>query len=86
MNEIPDACPTCGLVLLQGNVLDAAGERDRYGPILGIDKDADPHAARAGYIGLCGMWVYDKAPEFYRCPRCHTDPIAATSTRNDGCS
>ena len=55
------------------------------GKVLGIDSDADPRTAKAGYIGLCSMWVYDRAPELYRCPRCGNDPIATSSNRNDGC-
>lgn len=75
MRAIPDECPSCGLVLLFGAILDAAGEKEKYGPILGIDKDAQPATAKAGYVGIGSIWMYDKAPELYRCPRYHNDPI-----------
>lgn len=77
MNIVPKNCPSCGLALFFGAIMDAASERERYGPILGLDRDADAMTATAGYIGISSMWLYDVAPEFYKCPRCGIDPIAS---------
>lgn len=76
MIEVPDFCPNCGLVLLSGAIFDAAAEQARYGPILGLSDQAKPETAKAGYIGISSLWIYETSPEFYRCPRCGIDPIA----------
>lgn len=68
MTDVPRTCPSCGLVLLHGYIFDAWDEKQRFGPILGLDKDADPETAKAGYIGISSMWTYDVAPDLYRCP------------------
>jgi hypothetical protein len=75
--RIPRQCPGCGLYLLYGHIFDACDKREEFGPILGIDENAEPKTAKAGYVGIGSMWLYDQAPDLYLCPRCHIDPIAA---------
>jgi hypothetical protein len=69
--------------LLSGAIFDAFDKRELYGPILGLEKGVDPGSATAGYVGLSSMWLYDSAPEFYRCPRCGTDPITGHPRPSD---
>ncbi|MBI1246816.1 hypothetical protein GC197_03100 [bacterium] len=80
--DYPAQCPNCGLVLLRGNLFDAAECRSQYGPILGIDDDANKEDAQAGYVGLGSLWCYDWAPDIYRCPRCRVDPIQGQGDGN----
>ena len=69
----PKECRQCGLLLLSGAIFDTAAQRDIYGPILGVHKDADPITAKAGIIGMGSReeW-FATNPEFYACPRCGT--------------
>lgn len=76
MNEVPEKCPACDLVLLYGHIFDACSQKERYGPILGIHEDAESNTAKAGYLGISSMWLYDVSPGLYQCPRCGVDPIA----------
>ena len=72
----PEECRGCGLLLFHGNIFDAAEQRSRWGPILGLHEDADPKTAKAGYVGVGSGWWYDFAPELYRCPKCGADPVS----------
>ena len=83
--EIPRNCPSCGLVLLYGAIFDACAERERFGPILGLHKDANPLDAKAGYIGISSLWLYDQAPDLYRCARCKTLPVDTSKPASSPC-
>lgn len=65
----------CGLILLRGAIFDAAGMESEYGPILGLHQNVDKETAKAGYVGMSSIWIYDVAPGTYRCPRCGFDPM-----------
>ena len=62
-------------MLLKGAIFDAAAKAEEYGPILGLNKAANKETARAGYVGLSSAWLYDLAPQLYRCPKCGVDPF-----------
>jgi len=73
--QLREKCPNCGLILLCGAIFDAAARADDFGPILGLDGEAKPDEAKAGYVGISGLWLGDRpeARDLYRCPRCRTD-------------
>jgi hypothetical protein len=75
--ELPYKCPTCGLILLAGAIMDAAAKADEFGPILGLSRDVEPSKAKAGYVGISSLWLADvpQARCLYLCPRCKTDPL-----------
>lgn len=75
--QLPNKCPRCGLILLAGAILDAAARADEFGPIIGLDRDAKPADAEAGYVGMGSLWLADfpEARYLYLCPRCGTDPL-----------
>jgi hypothetical protein len=75
--ELPDKCPHCGLILLAGAIMDAEAKSDKFGPILGLSRDAKPEEAKAGYVGMSSLWLADvpEARFLYLCPRCKTDPL-----------
>ena len=75
MLDVADQCPGCGLILLHGAIFDAAAKADDYGPVLGLDRDADPNTARAGYVGLGSLFDPIGLRSMYRCPRCGVDTI-----------
>jgi hypothetical protein len=67
-----EKCPSCGLILLCGAILDAAAKADELGPILGLNREAKPEDAKAGYVGISSLWLGDRpdARDLYRFPRC----------------
>ena len=73
--EVADNCPVCGLVLLHGAIFDAVAQAETYGPILGLNRDADRSTARAGYVGLSSLFDPQRLRPLYRCPRCNADTI-----------
>ena len=77
MAQLSDRCPKCGLILLAGAILDVAVRADELGPILGLNRDAKPSEAKAGYVGMSSLRLADvpDARYLYLCPRCKTDPV-----------
>ena len=75
MLDISEKCPKCGLVLLHGAIFDAVEKAEKYGPILGINRNADPNTAAAGYVGLGSFFDPTGLRATYRCPRCGSDTI-----------
>jgi len=72
---LPAKCPSCGLVILKGNIFDAGEKEVIYGPILGLSRDIRPEDAKAGFVGM-GSLNMDDVPDarfLYVCPRCKTD-------------
>lgn len=78
--EVADRCPGCGIAILRGAIFDAVSQVETYGPILGLSRDADVAAARAGYVGLGSMFDPVGFRPLYRCPRCGTDTIIESSS------
>lgn len=74
-NRLARHCPKCHLILLTGAIFDAAEKSNRYGPTLGLNQDAVPDDAIAGYVGMESMWLGDDRSSrgLYRCRRCQTD-------------
>ena len=58
-NTLLNNCPKCGLILLAGAIFDAAERADEFGPILGLNRDANPEEALAGYVGMSSLWMGD---------------------------
>jgi len=77
-NQLADKCPKCGLIILAGAIFDAADKEEEFGPILGLDRNANPQEAKAGYVGMSSLWQGDDpaARHLYRCPRCQTDCLS----------
>lgn len=73
--DIADQCPGYGLKLLTGHIFGFDDEREKYGPILGLDRGVDPATAKAGYVGIGSAFVPQIARALYRCPRCGADPV-----------
>ena len=85
--QLPERCPNCGLILLSGAIFDAIAKEEEFGPILRLSTNAKPEEAKAGYVCISSLWMGDdpKARDFYRCPRCNTDPLiddASSSPRD----
>jgi hypothetical protein len=77
--EVLDKCTACGLVLLHGCISAAFREEQRYGPILGLHREARKELARAGYVGISSWFDPGRWRIFYRCPRCGADPVVEVS-------
>ncbi len=77
-NQLAEKCPNCGLILLCGAIFDAAEKAEEFGPILGLNRDANSQEAKAGYVGMSSLWLGDDsaARYLYRCPRCQTDCLS----------
>ncbi len=73
--EVPERCPNCDLILLEGHIFDAARRADDLGPIFGITRDVSIDECRAAYVGLDGGMKYPHMVEMYLCPKCGTDPV-----------
>lgn len=77
--EVLDRCPSCDLILLRGCISDAFRQEERYGPILGLHKEARKESAQAGYVGISSWYDPERWRIFYRCPRCGADPVVEVS-------
>jgi hypothetical protein len=79
--QLREKCPSCGLILLCGAIFDAAARSDEFGPILGLNREAKPEEAKAGYVGISSLWLGDRreARDLHHCPRCNADCLVDES-------
>jgi hypothetical protein len=73
--DILPRCPVCDLVLLCGSITDSADWKAKYGPVLGLHREATKESAQAGYVGISSLFAPELFRVFYQCPRCRADPV-----------